>query len=103
MEQIQTLNGDNSVHYINLAALAVEELKKERELRMEAEHKMADYQNKALFADAVTASRESILVADMALILKQEGVEIGRDRLFEWLRGNGYLYRKEYGHNRPTQ
>ncbi|MBQ2036269.1 MAG: phage antirepressor KilAC domain-containing protein [Peptococcaceae bacterium] len=103
MEQIQTVNGDNSVHYINLAALAVEELKKERELRMEAEHKMADYQNKALFADAVTASRESILVADMALILKQEGVEIGRDRLFEWLRGNGYLYRKEYGHNRPTQ
>lgn len=58
MEQIQTVNGDNSVHYINLAALAVEELKKERELRMEAEHKMADYQNKALFADAVTASRE---------------------------------------------
>ena len=46
MEQIQTVNGDNSVHYINLAALAVEELKKERELRMEAEHKMADYQLK---------------------------------------------------------
>ncbi|WP_425592570.1 phage antirepressor [Enterococcus cecorum] len=59
---------------------------------------------KALFADAVTASHTSILVGDLAKILKQNGVDIGAKRLFAWLRENGYLIkRKGTEWNSPTQ
>lgn len=59
---------------------------------------------KVLFADSVSTSDSLILVRDMAKILKQNGVDIGGNRLFEWLRENGYLI-KQYGtdRNRPTQ
>lgn len=59
---------------------------------------------KALFADAVSASKTSILVFELAKILKQNGVEIGGQRLFEWLREKGYLIkRKGSDWNMPTQ
>lgn len=59
---------------------------------------------KALFADAVSDSESTILVGELAKILKQNGVEIGAIRLFEWLRENGYLInRKGSEWNMPTQ
>lgn len=59
---------------------------------------------KALFADAVSDSESTILVVELAKILKQNGVEIGAIRLFEWLRENGYLInRKGSEWNMPTQ
>jgi anti-repressor protein len=58
---------------------------------------------KILFADAVTASDRSILVAELAKILKQNGVEIGQNRLFLWLREHGYLCSKGEYYNQPTQ
>lgn len=59
---------------------------------------------KVLFAEAVAASRTSILVGDMARILKQNGIEIGQTRLFIWLRANGYLIaRRGSSWNMPTQ
>lgn len=59
---------------------------------------------KALFADAVTASNASILVFDLAKILRQNGVKMGGNRLFDWLRENGYLIkRKGSDWNMPTQ
>lgn len=58
---------------------------------------------KVLFADAVSASHTSILVGDLAKLLKQNGVDIGGRRLFEWLRANGYLMRKGEARNMPTQ
>lgn len=59
---------------------------------------------KEIFADAVSASHTSILVGDMAKLLKQNGVNIGQKRLFEWLRENGYLIkRKGSDWNMPTQ
>lgn len=59
---------------------------------------------KALFADAVDSSKTSILVNDLAKILKQNGVEIGGQRLFAWLRDNGYLIKREGSdRNSPTQ
>ena len=59
---------------------------------------------KALFADAVTASHTSILVGDLAKILKQNGVDIGAKRLFAWLRENGYLIKRKGAEwNSPTQ
>lgn len=59
---------------------------------------------KALFADAVTASHTSILVGDLAKILKQNGVDIGAKRLFAWLRDRGYLIKRKGAEwNSPTQ
>lgn len=64
---------------------------------------IADMQPKALFADAVAASHTSILVGELAKLLKQNGVEIGQNRLFRWLRENGYLMKTGSSYNMPTQ
>lgn len=59
---------------------------------------------KALFADAVSASSQSILVGEMAKLLSQNGIQMGQNRLFSWMRENGYLIkRKGAGWNMPTQ
>lgn len=59
---------------------------------------------KEIFADAVTGSGHSILVGELAKILKQNGIDIGEKRLFEWMRNNGYLIkRKGTDYNMPTQ
>jgi len=61
-------------------------------------------QPKALFADSVCASKTSILVGDLAKILNQNGIDIGANRLFQWLRNNGYLIRRSgTDYNMPTQ
>lgn len=59
---------------------------------------------KAIFADAVTTSKTSILIGELAKILKQNGVDTGEKRLFEWLRNKNYLIsRKGTDYNMPTQ
>lgn len=65
---------------------------------------IAEMQPKAVFADAVSSSSNSILVRDMAKLLKQNGVDIGEKRLFEYLRNNGYLIKRPGAdYNSPTQ
>lgn len=59
---------------------------------------------KVLFADSVAASRTSILIFDLAKIVKQNGVNMGGKRLFAWMRDNGYLVRRQgTDYNMPTQ
>ena len=60
---------------------------------------------KVIFADAVATSKTSILVGELAKILKQNGVDTGEKRLFEWLRKNGYLIKRKgrSDYNTPTQ
>ena len=59
---------------------------------------------KAMLADAITASETSILVGEMAKILKKNGINTGQNRFFKWLRTNGYLIkRKGTDYNMPTQ
>lgn len=58
---------------------------------------------KAIFADAVSASRTSILVGDLAKLICQNGVQIGQKRLFEWLRNHGYLIKSGTSRNMPQQ
>jgi anti-repressor protein len=58
---------------------------------------------KVAFADAVTASEKSILVAELAKILRQNGVTIGQNRLYTWLRENGYLLSRGSYYNQPSQ
>jgi len=57
---------------------------------------------KALFADTVAASDDTILVRDLAKFLRQNGINIGQNRLFSWLRDKGYLIKKSNGYT-PTQ
>lgn len=68
------------------------------------ETQVEELKPKALFADAVAASKTSILIGELAKLLNQNGVEIGGTRLFAWMRENGYLIkRKGQDWNTPTQ
>ena len=80
------------------------ELKAEREKRKALETKVETDAPKVLFASAVETAKTSILVGELAKILKQNGVEIGQNRLFKWLRDNGYLIKRQgTDFNMPTQ
>lgn len=79
------------------------QLKEEQEARRALEAENAAMQPKALFADAVTASHTSILIGELAKILKQNGVDIGQNKLFERLRQDGYLMKTGSSKNMPTQ
>lgn len=85
-------------------------LKEEKQKRIEAEQKaelaeqtIKSNAPKVLFADAVSTSQRSCLVAELAKILQQNGVNIGQNRLFAWMRENGYLCSKGQYYNQPTQ
>ena len=79
-------------------------LKIEQEKRKALESRIEQDKPKVLFSDAVSASKTSILVGELAKILKQNGVDTGEKRLFSWLRENGYLIRRKgTDHNMPTQ
>ena len=74
----------------------------------ELEHKdrqIAELTPKGIFADAVSASKKSILVGELAKLLCQNGVQIGQNRLFVWMRERGYLIKdpKRSDYNMPTQ
>lgn len=80
------------------------QLKSEREQREQLEQKAEQDKPKVLFADSVATSETSILVGELAKILKQNGVNTGQTRLFAWLRDHGYLIkRKGTDYNMPTQ
>ena len=72
------------------------ELKREREER-------AKMQPAKIFADAVSASNTSILIGELAKVLRQNGVQIGQNRLFSWMREHGYLMKSGESRNIPTQ
>lgn len=72
--------------------------------KMEAQRKRIEAMRpKELFADAVATSAHSCLIGELAKILRQNGVDIGQNRLFEWLRRNGYLCSRGEYYNQPTQ
>lgn len=84
----------------------IEEQKQLKQLAEENEkqaEKIEHDKPKVLFADAVCTSKRSCLVAELAKILQQNGVNIGQNRLFKWLRDNGYLCQKGQYYNQPTQ
>lgn len=79
-------------------------LKEERIQKMKLEQIIKENRPKVLFADSVEASETSMLVGELARIMKQNGYDIGQNRLFEWLRANKYLIsRKGTDYNTPTQ
>ena len=65
---------------------------------------IAEMAPKAVFADAVSASKSNILIGELAKLLRQNGIEMGQNRLFEWMRKNGYLINRDStDRNMPTQ
>lgn len=86
---------------MNVLNAKVENLRNKNKL---LEDRIEEQQFKVLFANSVESSKTSVLVGELAKILKQNGHEVGQNRLFEWLRNNGYLIsRKGTDYNMPTQ
>ena len=84
----------------------IEEEKQRQQLAIDNQKKAEKIEQdkpKVIFADAVSTSQRSCLVAELAKILKQNGVNIGQNRLFDWLRKHGYLCSKGQYYNQPTQ
>lgn len=80
------------------------ELKAEREAKKALESKTKQDEPKVLFADSVASSTSSILIGDLAKILRQNGIEVGQNRLFDKLRNDGFLIKqKGTAYNSPTQ
>jgi anti-repressor protein len=78
-------------------------LKTEKERCRVLEAKIHEDRPKVLFAESVEASDSSILVGDLAKLIRQNGCQMGRKRLFAWLRQNGYLMKIGESRNMPTQ
>lgn len=79
-------------------------LKDEQEKRKALQEQVEAQRPAVLFAGAVETSKSSILIGELAKVLKQNGVNIGQNRLFEWMRQNGYLIRRNGSdYNMPTQ
>ena len=69
-----------------------------------ANEKIEEDKPKVLFAEAVDSSVNSILISDLAKLIKQNGVDVGQNRLYSWMRENGYLIkRRGSDYNSPTQ
>lgn len=86
---------------LKMADKTIEELKHNNAALLEDNVRMKP---KEVFADAVATSQSTILIADLAKLLKQNGVDTGPKRLFEWLRANSYLIRRKgTDYNMPTQ
>lgn len=83
--------------------IANDTIQRQKEHIERANAKIEQDKPKVLFADSVSASDTSILVGELAKLCKQNGVDIGQTRMFEWLRKNGYLMQSGSSRNLPTQ
>lgn len=79
------------------------ELKAEQDKRKALEATVEEQKPHVLFSNAVSASKTTILIGALAKLLKQNGINIGQNRLFEWLRQNGFLVKRGDNRNMPTQ
>lgn len=71
---------------------------------IDLQERISNDRPKVIFADAVSASHTSILVGELAKLIKQNGVDVGPNRLFDWMRENGFLIRRKgTDYNMPTQ
>lgn len=95
---------DELLNNPDMAIKAFTALKEEREKNRQLLEDNQRMKPKEIFADAVSASHTSILIGDLAKILKQNGIQTGQKRLFEWMREHGYLIKRNGAdRNMPTQ
>lgn len=84
--------------------VAQKKIDEKNELLAMQDSRIQEMRPKEIFADAVATSHTSILIGDLAKLLKQNGVDIGQKRLFAWMRDNGYLIKRQGSDwNMPTQ
>lgn len=102
---IQVEKDFNSPEKIMARALKIAESKiQDLSIKKEKlENQIKEQKSKVLFADAVATAHTSILIGDLAKLIKQNGYEIGQNRLFQWLRDNDYLIKRGERKNMPTQ
>jgi anti-repressor protein len=107
IEKLEELEKQSLPTGQNLLALAIIEAQKMLEQKDEVikqqGHQIETQRPKVIFADAVAVSSTSILVGDLAKLIKQNGHDIGQKRLFDWLRDNNYLMKSGSSKNMPTQ
>lgn len=94
---------DELVNNPELLIKVATELKEEREKNKRLEADNERMKPKEIFADAVATSRQSILIGQLAKLICQNGHEIGQQRLFRWMRENGYLMKHGSNYNMPMQ
>lgn len=94
---------DELINNPEMAIKAFTALKEEREKNRLLQADNERMKPKEIFADAVSTSKSSILIGDLAKLICQNGVEIGQKRLFAWLRENGYLIKTGNSKNMPMQ
>lgn len=83
--------------------VAQKKIEEKNQLIAMQDSRIQEMRPKEIFADAVSASRTSILIGDLAKLICQNGYQIGQKRLFEWMRDNGYLMKSGSSRNLPTQ
>ena len=83
--------------------VAQKKIEEKNQLIAMQDSRIQEMRPKEIFADAVSASRTSILIGDLAKLICQNGYQIGQKRLFEWMRDNGYLMKNGSSRNLPTQ
>ena len=89
-----------------LARMVIEAEEEKERLQLEVkkrDEQIAEDAPRVLFSKAVETAKRSCLIAELAKILQQNGVSIGQNRLFRWMRENGYLCSKGQYYNQPTQ
>lgn len=102
---IATSENDSDEEIMAKALLVAQKtIQNKNEKIKELENKVEEQEPKVLFAKAVETSKTTILIGDLAKIIKQNGVDIGQKRLFSWLRDNGYLIKRQGSdYNMPSQ
>jgi len=80
-----------------------QQYKLEQDKRKQLELELKEDKPKVTFADAVVTSKQSFLVGELAKVLRQNGINIGQNRLFDWLRKNKYLGSSGERYNQPLQ
>ena len=94
---------ENIINNPDFGIKLLQSLKEEQEKNKTLAAQNEEMKPKALFADAVATADTSILIGDLAKLIRQNGYDIGQNRLFGWLRDNGYLVKHGDAYNMPTQ
>lgn len=99
---VATVNNDDET-ILNAITILQKRLEESKARQKELENKVEQDKPKVLFADTVSSSSTTILVGELAKLIAQKGINIGQNRLFEWLRQKGYLCNRNGNKNYPTQ
>lgn len=102
-EVLPSIRKTGGYHLPQTYSEALRELAEQAERNEKLEARIETMRPKEIFADAVAASKTSILIGELAKLITQNGYQIGQTRLFKWMRANGYLIKEGSSKNMPMQ